>query len=119
MSFDINGPSSKPVIREAQSMENNGGGGNLGYMQSGKKKKEEENQETDFQFFEEESKDSFVKNDDKNEKENNKENENEKNKDKKSSLIDKFKNIIKPKEQPQEQYDFLTLSKKNQEDKNE
>jgi len=33
MSFGINGPSSKPVIQEAQNMMNNGGGGNLGYFQ--------------------------------------------------------------------------------------
>lgn len=32
MSFNINGPSNKPVIQEAQNMMNNGGGGNLGYF---------------------------------------------------------------------------------------
>ncbi len=44
MSFGINGPENKPVIREAQSMFNNGGGGNLGYFQQQKKKKEDENE---------------------------------------------------------------------------
>lgn len=33
MSFEINGPSNRPMIQEAQNMMNNGGGGNLGYFQ--------------------------------------------------------------------------------------
>lgn len=37
--FDI--ASSKPVVREAASMQNDGGGGNLGYMQQGENREEE------------------------------------------------------------------------------
>ncbi len=47
MSFGINGPDNKPVIREAQGMFNNGGGGNLGYFQQGRKKKNNEKEEQD------------------------------------------------------------------------
>lgn len=49
MSFDVNVLSSKPVIREAQSMQNDGGGGNLGYMSQGQGEKQKKN------FFEEKS----------------------------------------------------------------
>ena len=49
MSFDVNVLSSKPVIREAQSMQNDGGGGNLGYMSQGQGEKKKKN------FFEEKS----------------------------------------------------------------
>lgn len=58
MSFDVNVLSSKPVIREAASMNNDGGGGNLGYMQQ--KKKDEKNEKrylSDGSIFE--SKDEF------------------------------------------------------------
>ncbi len=65
MSFNISGPvpSRKPVIREAQSMENNGGGGNLGYMKQEKKKEKEDEFEAELQIFEEDSEnaDSFKK----------------------------------------------------------
>ena len=40
-SFDVNVLSTKPIIREAASMNNDGGAGNLGYMAQGEKKKEE------------------------------------------------------------------------------
>lgn len=42
MSFDVNVLSSKPMIREAASMQNDGGGGNLGYMEQGNQKKKEQ-----------------------------------------------------------------------------
>lgn len=87
MSFEIGGPSPsrKPVIREAQSMENNGGGGNLGYMQNRKKKKEknEDEFETELQILEE---DSFGNKAFKNENEEN---------EKKPSFLDKIKGAIK------------------------
>jgi len=37
MGFDVNF-NNKPVIREAQSMQNDGGGGNLGYFEQGHEK---------------------------------------------------------------------------------
>lgn len=49
MSFDMNISTSKPVIREAQSMHNDGGGGNLGYMSQGEKEDEEKQR----QYFDE------------------------------------------------------------------
>lgn len=39
--FDVNVLSSKPIIREAASMQNDGGAGNLGYMEQGEGKEEE------------------------------------------------------------------------------
>ena len=42
MSFDVNGLSTKPVIKAAASMQNDGGGGNLGYMAQGRKKENKE-----------------------------------------------------------------------------
>lgn len=41
MSFDVNVLSTKPMIRETASMQNDGGGGNLGYMEQGNQKKKE------------------------------------------------------------------------------
>ena len=56
MSFDINGPSEKPVVIGAQNMQNNGGGGNLGYMQQGRK------EDKDKSIFQDQVKDDeFVK----------------------------------------------------------
>ena len=99
MSFDINGPSNKPVIRETQNMENNGGGGNLGYMQGGGKKKEKEEEAT---IFDNQPEDAFIK-----------EGEDGIEEEKSENLIDKIKNIFKPKkEEPVVEHDFLTLSKK-------
>ena len=43
--FDVNVLSTKPVIREAASMQNDGGAGNLGYMQQGESEQEEKNYE--------------------------------------------------------------------------
>ena len=57
MSFNFNGPNFRPMIQEAQSMQNNGGGGNTGYFQRGKKKKEDE--EIDV-FNSKDSEDVFV-----------------------------------------------------------
>lgn len=42
--FDVNVLSTKPIIREAASMQNDGGAGNLGYMQQGEGKEEEKKQ---------------------------------------------------------------------------
>jgi len=39
--FDVNVLSTKPIIREAASMQNDGGAGNLGYMQQGESKDKE------------------------------------------------------------------------------
>ncbi len=47
MSFEINGPSPKFGIQEAQNMRNNGGGGNLGYFQRRKKNEKKEQEEID------------------------------------------------------------------------
>lgn len=48
MSFDVNVLSSKPMIREAASMQNDGGGGNLGYMEQGNQKEKQQNKESIF-----------------------------------------------------------------------
>lgn len=103
MSFNINGPSNKPIIQEAQNMKNNGGGGNLGYFQRGKKKKDDEN-------LDEEISDFFIKEDGEND---GKEGE----KEKKDNLFKKLKNKIIEKFDSKEggsapkQGDFLSLSK--------
>ncbi len=47
MSFEINGPSPKFGIQEAQNMRNNGGGGNLGYFQRRKKDEKKKKEEVD------------------------------------------------------------------------
>ena len=54
MSFNINGPSNKPVIQEAQNMMNNGGGGNLGYFMR-------ENSDEAIKFVDSEEEDCFEK----------------------------------------------------------
>ena len=51
MSFDVNVLSAKPVIREAQSMQNDGGGGNLGYMSQGRGEKHKKNFEDEKSIF--------------------------------------------------------------------
>lgn len=48
MSFDINPPSNKPVIREAASMQNDGGGGNLGYFEGEERRQKERQPESIF-----------------------------------------------------------------------
>ncbi len=58
MSFDFKGPSFKPMIQEAQHMQNNGGGGNLGYFKRGQKEEDQKKQES-IDVFGEEEKDSF------------------------------------------------------------
>lgn len=57
MSFDVN--FNKPIIKEAQSMQNDGGAGNLGYFEQGEK--ERKNREKS--IFSEET-DSFKKSSD-------------------------------------------------------
>lgn len=39
----MNIASSRPMIREAQSMQNDGGGGNLGYMSQGEREEKQKN----------------------------------------------------------------------------
>ncbi len=51
MSFDMNIASNRPVIREAQSMQNDGGGGNLGYMSQGEKEEKKKNPFGDDSIF--------------------------------------------------------------------
>lgn len=51
MSFDMNIASAKPVIREAQSMQNDGGGGNLGYMSQGEREEKKKNPFGDDSIF--------------------------------------------------------------------
>lgn len=58
-SFNINGPSNRPQITEAQNMMNNGGAGNTGYMAQGKKKKKKGEDEFDPSILEEGAEDSF------------------------------------------------------------
>lgn len=48
MSFDVNPPSHKPVIREAASMQNDGGAGNLGYFEQGENKEKKNQAESIF-----------------------------------------------------------------------
>lgn len=85
MSFNLNGPSFKPTIQEAQSMKNNGGGGNLGYFQRGKKKKDEE--EVDI-FDANDSEDTFVQESDLVEE------KKEPTKEKKGNFFQKLKNTL-------------------------
>ncbi len=54
MTFNINGPSNKPVITEAQNMMNNGGGGNTGYF-------EREQEQEAINFIDSSEEDSFKK----------------------------------------------------------
>lgn len=66
MSFDVNPPSSKPVIREAASMQNDGGAGNLGYFERGEGK--EKKQQKDSIFSSGQESDTFQKESDVSEK---------------------------------------------------
>lgn len=59
-SFDVNVLSTKPVIREAASMQNDGGAGNLGYMQQGENEQEEKKRRQDESIFSKKEKDVFV-----------------------------------------------------------
>ncbi len=60
MSFDVNVLSAKPVIREAQSMQNDGGGGNLGYMSQGNGERHKKSFEDEKSIFlSKEEKDTF------------------------------------------------------------
>lgn len=58
--FDVNVLSTKPVIREAASMQNDGGAGNLGYMQQGESEQEERKRRLDESIFSKREKDVFV-----------------------------------------------------------
>ncbi len=58
-SFNINGPSNKPQVTEAQNMMNNGGGGNTGYLQSRGKKKKKGEETIDPAILEGEIEDKF------------------------------------------------------------
>ena len=57
--FDVNVLSTKPVIREAASMQNDGGAGNLGYMQ-GESEQEEKKRHFDESIFSKKEKDIFI-----------------------------------------------------------
>jgi hypothetical protein len=46
MGFGVNNFNNKPVIREAQSMQNDGGSGNLGYFEQGEDEKNKEKHPT-------------------------------------------------------------------------
>ena len=56
MGFDVNPPSSKPIIREAASMQNDGGAGNLGYFEREEKEKKEHSESI---FLKEKEVDTF------------------------------------------------------------
>ena len=58
--FDVNVLSTKPVIREAASMQNDGGAGNLGYMQQGESEQEEKKRHFDESIFSKKEKDIFI-----------------------------------------------------------
>ena len=58
--FDVNVLSTKQVIREAASMQNDGGAGNLGYMQQGESEQEERKRRLDESIFSKREKDVFV-----------------------------------------------------------
>lgn len=49
--FDVNVLSTKPIIREAASMNNDGGAGNLGYMAQGERDDEEKKRRFDESIF--------------------------------------------------------------------
>lgn len=61
MSLDLNMniSSSKPVIRETQSMQNDGGGGNLGYMAQGENEEKKQQQYADVSIFKKTEPDTF------------------------------------------------------------
>lgn len=48
MSFNVNPPNNKPVIREAASMQNDGGAGNLGYFERGENKEKKHKEDSIF-----------------------------------------------------------------------
>lgn len=118
-SFNINGPSNRPAVTEAQNMMNNGGGGNLGYMQSGGKKKRQRDDEP--VIIDGEIEDEFVRSEDDSEEdyedgENNSDTEPE---NQKETLADKIggffnKTFAQKKEKPDSNTpgDFLSLSTK-------
>ena len=51
LNFNNNISSSKPVIREAATMNNDGGGGNLGYMFQGRREDEDKKYSLDASIF--------------------------------------------------------------------
>ncbi len=61
-SFNINGPSNKPIIQGSQNLgKDGGGGGNTGYMNMRNKKKEKKQPDEDDSIVLEEEQDSFSK----------------------------------------------------------
>lgn len=58
--FDVNVLSTKPVIREAASMNNDGGAGNLGYMAQGEKDDEKKRRQDESIFSKKEEGDIFT-----------------------------------------------------------
>lgn len=58
--FDVNVLSTKPVIREAASMNNDGGAGNLGYMAQGGKDEEKKSRQDESIFSKKEECDIFT-----------------------------------------------------------
>ena len=58
--FDVNVLSTKPVIREAASMNNDGGAGNLGYMAQGGKDDEKKRRQDESIFSKKEECDIFT-----------------------------------------------------------
>ncbi len=60
MSFDFNVLSTKPVIREAASMNNDGGGGNLGYMQRDRDGTKDKKRNLDESIFSKKDEDLFI-----------------------------------------------------------
>lgn len=58
MSFDINSPSNKPIIRETASMQNDGGSGNLGYFE---RENSEKKHKAESIFSNEKESDTFSK----------------------------------------------------------
>ncbi len=106
MSFNINPPDNKPIIREAQNMQNDGGGGNLGYMQQGAKGEEYKEEAAPVQF--ESVEDKFIK-----------EGEQEPELPKEPGLIERIinfiKNLFRPKyDIPQDKDEFLSTKGKKQ-----
>ncbi len=55
MGFEVNF-NNKPIIKEAQSMQNDGGAGNLGYFEQGEKEKEKQKNSS---IFSEQGSDTF------------------------------------------------------------
>ena len=59
-SFDVNVLSTKPIIREAASMNNDGGAGNLGYMAQGEKEEEKKHRQDESIFVKKDECDVFA-----------------------------------------------------------